>query len=113
MKVNHYQLNIGLENNPFNNPKDIEGILDAVGMKSDNIRYDMGQYEGADERTVVVKNITFDGLTTIARKVKDLCVIFKQECIALEYNGKTGRLVYHPRYKRKRIKFNHKYFIKF
>ena len=113
MKVNQYQLNIGLENNPFNNPKDIEGILDAFGMKSDTMRYDLGEYNRTPERTLIVKNITFDGLTTIARKVKDLCVIFKQECIALEYNNKSGRLIYHPRYKRKRTKFNRKYFIKF
>lgn len=113
MKVNQYELNIGLENNPFDNPKDIEGILNAFGIETNSIRYDIGQYKEASERTVIIKNITFNGLTEIVRKVKSLCVIFKQECIALEYNGRSGRLIYHPRYKRKRTKFNRKYFIKF
>ena|SRR6056300_1020762 len=111
MKINTFELNIGLNNNPHSET-DVKAILKALAFEVDKIRTDQGEYDNKPEPTVIYKGMTIDPMTTITRKVKDLCIIFKQECIALSFNN-NGRLIYHPRYKRKRIKFNHKYFIKF
>ena len=112
MRVNSIQLNIGLNNNPHTNKEDIKTIIKALALPLDNVRFEDGEWGNEVEPTLVYKAATFDPLTVIRNKVKQLCVIFKQDAIALTYNG-NGKLIYHPRYKRKRIKFSHKYFIKF
>ena len=116
-KNTQLEINLGMDNNPFTNTEDITTMLatqDFNIFRADDIRFEDGEYNGDAELTAVIAtrgiNLTNE---QIHLRMKKLCVIFNQECIAYKLHGHIGKMAYNPKFKGSEIVFNDKYFIDF
>ena len=119
VKLSDLTINLGLENNPFSK----EFISDYLNLdfydidirgneRSVKIGYKTATYLGKDERTIISQGSTPHTLDEVKETVKGYLRTYKQECIAIEYDGK-GYLIYSdktPQYKR--LDFDYNYFVK-
>ncbi len=113
IKINQVEMNIGLNNNPFNSNEDFIDLTRAVGFSTfqSGLQRVVGEYAGQDEPTVVVLTSSSKPKDVIIKGIEQLCVIMKQECIAIKINNNEGVLVYHPRFKGDKLEFSNQYFI--
>ena len=119
LKFNDLTINLGLENNPFSK----EFISDYLNLdlydidirgneKSVKIGYKTATYLGNDERTIISEGASPYTLYEVKETLKGYLMTYKQQCIAIEYNGK-GHMIYDDKTPiNKRLKFDRKYFIK-
>lgn len=102
------ELNIGLENNPY----EIEGIMELVdkafSLKGAEYNLVESTYLGEVEHTLAVKGDT--DTHYIGMKAKALANLMTQDCIAFRYEG-WGALAYNPDYEGERVKFDDSYFV--
>lgn len=117
-----FELNIGLENNPFTGPQ-VWGILcnQPAFMGTVQSREDVSTYEGETERTLVVKGLLRDEFN-IVDVIEPSCKIMNQECIAVKLivtDSETGRsieanhLIYNPLFEGEKQEFSDEFFIRF
>ena len=111
-------INLGLENNPFSKEfiSDYLNLdfydVDIKEQKSVKIGYKTATYLGNDERTIISQGLTPYTLNEVKELTRGYLRTYRQECIAIEYNGK-GYLIYDdktPPYKR--LDFDYNYFVK-
>jgi hypothetical protein len=120
MKTNHATLNIGLNNNPFTAKQIRNHFYDFFSSHIVEMREALGEYEGHDEPTLVVKVSKFSGddhaWMTIVRTMN---VLYGQDCIALRlveidtngFQSVTEGLVYNSDFEGEKYSFDSKYFI--
>jgi hypothetical protein len=128
MKTANFTLNIGLGNNPFTAETIKNQILLAYPLNIVEFREAIGEYEGHDEPTLVVKvsaefdmNLAdVDSMSAIVKKrVEDMCLKYTQECIPYRlvstdrygFESTIEKLVYNKLHKGEKYEFDGKYFI--
>jgi hypothetical protein len=121
-------LNIGLNNNPYSVKTIKNKILLAFPFSVVEFRESLGEYEGHDEPTLIVKiSAVFemdlsnvDSKSAILKRfVENMCMKYTQECIPyrLVFTDKDGfehtreKLVYNKLHKGEKYEFDGKYFI--
>lgn len=108
-----YELNIGLNNNPFTYSQLVNRFGELTGVHLIDKRLDAGQYDGQEEPTAVL--LIMHNSSQVESAVQKMCEIFTQECIAMRKlnDSKSGILIY-PEYVYERLyEFDEKYFIPF
>lgn len=119
--MNVFQLNIGLNNNPYTFEKitqalvyAFEGEVNFTPSKAPVIetREHMGVYEGRPEPTLVAKIITQMDEESARVLTTMMAMKFTQECIGMKFN-EEGTLVYNPDFKGDQYIFDAEYFIEF
>ena len=111
MKV---QFNLGLNNNNFNRYQSqilIENVFDAYKAGKYSMRYEMGEFIGSDEPTLVGEFVIGSNVDVKAI-FRALADIFTQECIAIKIDG-IGSLEFRNDYTGERYQFDEKYFINY
>ena len=101
MKV---ELNIGLNNNPY----DFE-TASAMITGADSL-FSMEQYNGNPEPTAVIRFYTSMTRHDIEMYVSMLCDMMTQECIAVLMDDSDGMMVFNPSYQGERYEFSMDYF---
>ena len=106
------QLNIGLnvKDEAPSSPLRITRLLITkynLDVKLANVV--VGEYDGVKELTLYIKAITKDKLSNLIKSIEELCIEFKQECIALKCDV-GSILIYNPTFEGAKIRFNNKYF---
>lgn len=107
-----YSINIGLENNPFD---DVE--LQII-IKSTLLGYirakvvDNGEYKGEPERTLVIRGWTKANYKQFDALINYLNVGCTQECIPYRFDG-IENLKYNPDYVGEKLVFDSKYFLEY
>ena len=110
--MNVFQLNIGLNNNPYTFDKITEVLVTAFEGEIVAVREDLGEYETNPEPTLVAKIITAEEYTDAYIMTSIMATKFTQECIGMKFNDK-GTLVYNVDFEGKKMDFNSDYFIEF
>ncbi len=110
--MNVFQLNIGLNNNPYTFELITKGLVHAFEGEIVATREHMGVYEGNPEPTLVAKIITAMDEESAKILVGAMCMKFTQECIGMKFN-EEGTLVYNPEFKGEQYTFDAEYFIEF
>ena len=104
MKV---ELNIGLNNNPY----DFETVS-AMITGADSL-FSMEQYNGNPEPTAVIRFYTSMTIKDVEMYVQMLCDMMTQECIAVLMDDNDGMMVFNPSYQGERYEFSMDYFRKY
>jgi hypothetical protein len=110
--MNVFQLNIGLNNNPYTFEKITEALVVAFEGEIVATREHMGVYEGNPEPTLVAKIITQMDEESARVLTTMMAMKFTQECIGMKFN-EEGTLVYNPDFKGEQYNFDSDYFIEF
>lgn len=110
--MNVFQLNIGLNNNPYNFETITRALAHAFEGEIVGTREHMGEYLGSPEPTLVAKIITALDSESARILVGAMSMKFTQESIAMKFN-ESGTLVYNPEFKGEQYVFDSKYFIEF
>lgn len=120
MKTTHVTLNIGLNNNPFTAEQIRKHMYDFFSSHIVQMRDALGEYEGHDEPTLVVKVSQYNNndhvWMTIVRMMNRL---YTQECIPFRlvntdadgFESITEGLVYNGDFTGEKYTFDPKYFI--
>lgn len=111
--MNTIQLNVGLENNPFNRYETVELLLMRLGYLTEvDARTEVGEWEGKPERTLVVRFESSHKLSYLIKMVEDLAGMTNQDAIAIK--GVTyGLLVYRAGFTGKEMAYDNEFFIPF
>lgn len=109
--MNVFQLNIGLNNNPY----DFETITNALRHAFEGevvaTREHIGEWEGKPEPTLVAKIVTAMDSESAEILTQAMALKFTQDCIGMKFNDE-GVLVYSPDYRGvERYSFNAEYFV--
>lgn len=107
-----FELNIGLNNNPFTF-YELKSKLGNIVQLVD-VRKDMGEYVGESEPTAIA--LVMLDAQRLAASLEYMCEVFTQECIpARKLNDRSsGRLIYNRGYKGEdRYDYDEKFFISF
>jgi len=107
--MNKIEINIGLGNNPFTSDEVKLFLVKLLG-KCTQIQLQVGEWEGADEDTLVFEIYTDIELDELREYIDFMTIIFEQDAIAFRFNG-TGELVFHEDYKGERYPFDEAYFL--
>lgn len=110
--MNVFQLNIGLNNNPYTFELITKGLVHAFEGEIVATREHMGEWEGKPEPTLVAKIITAMDEESAKILVGAMTLKFTQISIAMKFN-EDGTLVYNPEFKGEQYTFNPEYFIEF
>jgi hypothetical protein len=110
--MNVFQLNIGLNNNPYTFELITQALVAAFEGEIVATREHMGEYEGRPEPTLVAKIITQMDEESARVLTTMMCMKFTQECIGMKFN-EEGTLVYNPEFKGEQYTFDAEYFIEF
>lgn len=113
MREETFTLNIGLENNPFN-AGEVEAIISTrLGcMTTINTRLHIGEWNGNEERTLIVSFTSAHRISFIIALVEELCTLLTQEAIPAAGEN-FGILIYNNNFTDERFTFNPEYFINF
>jgi len=112
--MNKIEINIGLNNNPYKAEQIINllnGYFYGNNLQSD-IKTDIqvGEWDGADEPTLVVEVFSNNRQLVISELVGDLIDACTQEAIPFRFNG-VGELVFNESYEGERYPFDEAYFL--
>ena len=110
--MNVFQLNIGLNNNPYSFELITKGLVHAFEGEIVATREHMGEYLGSPEPTLVAKIVTEMNEESARILVGAMTMKFTQECIGMKFN-EEGTLVYNPEFKGEQYTFDPEYFIEF
>lgn len=110
--MNVFQLNIGLNNNPYTFERITKALVFAFEGEIVATREDIGEYVDSPEPTLVAKIITAMDEESAKILVGAMCLKFTQECIGMKFN-EEGTLVYNPEFKGEQYTFDAQYFIEF
>jgi len=108
--MNKIEINIGLNNNPATAQSIIifiNGYFRGREVKTD---VQVGEWEGADEPTLVVEVFSHESHLVISELVEDLIDACTQDAIAFRFNG-DGELVFNDNYTGERYPFDEAYFL--
>jgi hypothetical protein len=120
MKTSHVTLNIGLNNNPLTATEIKERLSNSFPKNIMEFREALGEYEGHDEPTLVVKISQISSDVQYWRAfVETLNSLLTQECIpfklvSIDENGFQStheELVYNTTFEGEKYTFDPKYFI--
>ena len=109
--MNKIEINIGLNNNPVT-AKILTLFVNAsfVGRRSAKTEIQIGEWEGADEPTLVVEVFSTESQFVIKELVETLVEVCTQDAIAFRFNG-DGELVFNDNYTGERYPFDENYFL--
>jgi len=110
--MNVFQLNIGLNNNPYSFELITNALVAAFEGEIVATREDLGEYITSPEPTLVAKIITQMDEESARILTGAMCLKFTQGCIGMKFN-EEGTLVYNPEFKGEQYTFNPEYFIEF
>ena len=110
--VNVFQLNIGLNNNPYTFERISNALVHAFEGEIVATREDIGEYVDSPEPVLVAKIITAMDEESAKILVGAMAMKFTQECIGMKFN-EEGTLVYNPEFKGEQYTFDAQYFIEF
>lgn len=110
--MNVFQLNIGLNNNPYTFELITKALVTAFEGEIVATREDLGEYITSPEPTLVAKIITQMDEESARVLTTMMCMKFTQECIGMKFN-EEGTLVYNPDFKGEQYNFDSDYFIEF
>jgi hypothetical protein len=110
--MNVFQLNIGLNNNPYSFELITNALVAAFEGEIVATREDLGEYITSPEPTLVAKIITQMDEESARVLTTMMCMKFTQECIGMKFN-EEGTLVYNPEFKGEQYNFDSDYFIEF
>jgi len=110
--MNVFQLNIGLNNNPYSFELITRALVAAFEGEIVATREDLGEYITSTEPTLVAKIITQMDEESARILTGAMCLKFTQGCIGMKFN-EEGKLVYNPDFKGEQYMFNPTYFIEF
>ena len=106
--MNKIEINIGLNNNPFTAQEIVSQFASSFESLKHNVQ--VGEWEGADEPTVVMEFYTDSSQDDIRMLFQGLVYVFTQDAIAFRFNG-DGELVFSSHYKGERYPFDEAYFL--
>ena len=110
MKV--YTLNVGMGNNPLTEREIISLLTIAQDITPLKHRFELGEYVGNEEDTMVVNIWAICDERTLEQIIVLLCAIMTQECIAIK--GKDyAKLIYDNRFDGEKLEFDEQYFINY
>jgi len=107
--MNKIEINIGLGNNPFTLDEVQFMVVHRLG-KCTQTQLQVGEWEGADEDTLVFEIYTDIELDELREYLDFMTIVFEQDAIAFRFNG-VGELVWNENYKGERYPFDEKYFL--
>ena len=110
--MNVFQLNIGLNNNPYSFEKITEALVATFEGEIVATREELGEYITSPEPTLVAKIITQMDAESARILTTMMAMKFTQECIGMKFN-EEGTLVYNPEFKGEQYTFDAEYFIEF
>jgi hypothetical protein len=110
--MNVFQLNIGLNNNPYTFETITQALIAAFEGEIVATREDVGEYIENAEPTLVAKIITSMDSESARVLVGAMCIQFTQECIGMKFN-EEGTLVYNFKFSGEKYTFDSEYFIEF
>ena len=99
VKITQVEFNIGLNGHMYTE-NGVATLLRQAGFKIYDDAYfvDNGKYLGNDEPTFVGLTSIIASIKEIKDKVKDLCDILQQDCIAILIDNYEGKLIYNKRH---------------
>ena len=107
--MNKIEINIGLNNNPYTAQEIVSAFVGYLTSVKHNVQ--VGEWEGADELTVVmefsVQNVSVEKVRNMLKSLTD---VFTQDAIAFRFNG-DGELVFNENYTGERYEFDENYFL--
>jgi hypothetical protein len=108
--MNKIEINIGLNNNPKTAERITHLLNLYFGGRELKNQVQIGEWEGADEPTLVLEVFSTHTQLVISELVEDLIVLCKQDAIPFRFNG-VGELVFDEDYKGERYPFDEAYFL--
>lgn len=107
-----YSINIGLENNPFNEVE-LQIIIKATLLGYIRAKVvDDGEYMGEPEQTLIIRGYTKATHKEFDALINYLNIACTQECIAYRFDGKEN-LKYNPDFVGEKLIFDSKYFLEY
>ena len=107
-RENNIFLNIGLKNCPIQ-VDEIINRLNYNGLTVNGAMIKTSQYNGYNEKTLVIYSNCAYKFSKVIQIIEDLCTVTNQDCIALKYN--LNELIIYNQFKNiEPIKFSNKYF---
>ena len=106
--MNKIEINIGLNNNPFTAQEIVMPFVSSYTSVKNNVQ--VGEWEGADEPTVVMEFYTDSSQNDIRVMIQGLVYVLTQDAIAFRFNG-DGELVFSSHYTGERYEFDENYFL--
>lgn len=106
--MNKIEINIGLNNNPCTAQENVMYFVSLYTSVKHNVQ--TGEWDGADEPTVVMELYTNESINDVRNLLEVLTEILTQDAIAFRFNG-DGELVFNDNYTGERYPFDEKYFL--
>jgi len=114
VKITQVEFNIGLDGHMYTE-NGVATLLRQAGFKLYDDAYfvDKGEYLGNKEPVFVGLTSIIASVKEIKDKVKDLCDILQQDCIAILIDNYQGKLIYNKRHLKQvpKLKFDSDLFI--
>lgn len=108
--MNKIEINIGLNNNPKTAERITHLLNGYFGGRELKTQIQTGEWEGADEPTLVLEVFSTHTQLVISELVEDLVDICTQEAIPFRFNG-VGELLFNDTYTGERYPFDEQYFL--
>ena len=105
-----YQLNIGLNNNPYTAGELVNIIANTLGLEGLRYRVLNGEYKTNEEPTLVLEGLTSKSLYSVVKLVDLLNTAATQDCIPFIYDG-FKKLKYNEECTGHRLEFDPAYFL--
>lgn len=106
--MNKIEMNIGLNNNPCTAQEIVSVLASSFGSLKHNVQ--IGEWDGANEPTLVIEVLVEYEYFRIKPIVARLVHFLTQDAIAFRFNG-DGELVFNDSYTGERYPFDEKYFL--